>query len=113
MNEIKIKELEFKLRRLEEEYSLAKTGLKGGLLSATFAIFAVVASLVLPTAKMQILSGNNIVAIVGIVAAAIIIYFSFVYKRIAAVKLKISKTKIALDMGSGESAEENKVIIDT
>ena len=104
-DEQKMKELEIKLRHLEEEYKLAKSGLKGGLLTSAFAIVAVVGSLVLPTAKMQILSGNNVVAIVGIVAAAIVIYFSFIYRRIAAVKFEISKTKIALEMGSSGKAK--------
>jgi hypothetical protein len=94
------KELEIQLRHLEEEYSLAKSGLRGGLITSTIAILGVIFSFSTASAKMQILSGNNLVAIVGIVAAAIVIYFSFVFRRLAAVKLEISKTKIALEMGS-------------
>lgn len=105
MEEREIKELEIKLKHLEEEYGLAKSGLRGGLITSTIAIVGVIASFVVPSAKMQILSGNNIVAIVGIVAAAIVIYFSFVYRRLAAVKFEISKTKIALEMGASGKAK--------
>lgn len=105
MDEREIKELEIKLRHLEEEYALSRAGLRGGLITSTIAIVGVIASFVVPSAKMDILSGNNLVAIVGIVAAAIIIYFSFVYRRLAAVKLEISKTRIALEMGSSGKAK--------
>ena len=105
MNEKEKKELELKLRHLEEEYKFSKSGLRGGLITSSLAIVGVISTFFAAEFKMGLLTGNHIVAIVGIVACAIIIYFSFVYKRLASVKLEISKTKIALEMGSSGKAK--------
>jgi hypothetical protein len=94
-------ELRVKLRELEEESRLSRSGLYVGGISAMCAMFAVLASFSID-AKMAVVSGNHLVMIVGIVAGAIIVYFSFVFRRAARVRMEISKTKTALEMGSGE-----------
>ena len=92
-------ELNMKLSELEEEYRFARSGLFVGGITSICAIVTVLFSFF---AKIDVLEGNHIVMIVGIVAAAIIIYFSFVFRRTAKVRMEISKTKAALEMGSYE-----------
>ena len=50
--------------------------------------------------------------IVGIVAAAIVIYFSFIFRRIARVRLELSNTKTLLEIGSKEKVLESTLIVE-
>lgn len=105
MEEKENKELELKLRKLENDYSLDKSILIVGIITTALALIGVIVSLVAPTEKMQSLSANNIVAVIGIGTAPIAVCVYFLYRRFAAVKLKISKAKIALKMESSVKAK--------
>src|SRR5260370_17741421 len=75
-----------KLRELEMEYELATNGLTKGLPTTLAAMLSglmtlLAAGVVLVMTARTLLSGNQLVMIFGILAAAIIIYFPFVFGR--------------------------------
>jgi hypothetical protein len=85
------------LEHLREEYRPARQGLFGGLVTSAMAIIGLTV-----TAGMKLASlGGYYVWIVLIAACAIIVYFAFVFGRIARIKTKISKTQMELGMEAG------------
>ena len=100
-NKISKNELKIRLKELEEEYRLARNGLIGGFIIILFSIVAVSGTIFVTSIEFK---GQHVVMIVGILAAAIIVYFSFVFRRVAKIRLEISRTKAQLDMASGEKA---------
>ena len=77
---------QLKLRRLELEYELAQTGLKGTLI-AVLAVILMVTVLVAVGSftKVTVLSGLQLVSLFTILAAAALGYGAFVYKRLVKV----------------------------
>jgi len=104
-NDLKNIELQIKLKQLEEEYRLARSGLKIGSITALVAIVAVIFSFSPLTGKGGVLTGVHYVLIALIVAGGIIVYFSFVFRRVAKVRMEISKTKTLIEMGSENNTE--------
>lgn len=72
-----------RLRRLELEYELAQTGLKGTLIGI-LAVILMLTIMVTVSAltHVSILTGNDIVAIFGIMLVAVVAYGAFVYRRL-------------------------------
>lgn len=72
-----------RLRRLELEYELAQTGLKGTLIGA-LAVMLMLTIVVIVSAFTQVtvLSGVEIVSIFGILLVAVVAYGAFVYRRL-------------------------------
>ena len=100
-------ELEAHLYALEREYDLAHDGLIKGKIFSLSAIASVLATMVIGLVAFLkqgngFLNGNHIVAIVGILAFALIIYFAFVFGRAAKLRAEISKTKKQLEMVAGD-----------
>ncbi|HLF82604.1 MAG TPA: hypothetical protein VI837_00350 [Blastocatellia bacterium] len=50
----------------------------------------------------DVLSGTHIVIIFGILAASVVIYFSFVFGRAARLRAEITKTKKLIEVVSGD-----------
>jgi hypothetical protein len=101
-------ELKARLEELRHDYDLSRTALiKGGYI--TYAAFASA----LATIGMGLyaflqkgegfLNGSHFIAIFLILAASLIIYFSFVFGRQAKLRAEISRTKKLLEVSSGES----------
>ena len=79
VNELK----ELAIRRLELEYDLAQTGLKGTLIGVLAIILMVTITVSVSSfTKVTILSGIEIVSIFGILMIAVVAYGAFVYKRL-------------------------------
>jgi|SRR6476620_3217977 len=94
------------LRQLEMEYRLATRGLaaRAPKIYATviigFSIFLVVALLLAATGK-QLFPSWPLVWVFGIIATAVLIYYSFVYRRACKLKAEIIKEKKRLQFGYG------------
>ncbi len=96
-----------RLRELEMEYELATQGLIKGLpasiaamLSGSLTILA--AAVVLIMTGVELLSGSQLVVIIGILATAIIVYFAFVFGRAAKIKARIDKEKKEFEVEAGK-----------
>jgi len=95
-----------KLRQLESEYRLATRGLAAraprtyAALIIGFLIFVVVALLLAATGK-QLFPGWPLVWVFGIIATAVLIYYSVVYRRACKLKAEIAKEKRRLQFGDG------------
>ena len=92
-------ELKLRLEHLREEYKLARQGLFGGLVTSGIAIVGLV---VTAGIKLQVM-GSSYIWLVLIAASAIVIYFAFVFGRIASIRTKITKTQLNLDMLAGQN----------
>lgn len=95
-----------RLRELELEYALATRGLNKGY-PATFIAMLSTITVFLTSAALNaigkaLLTGNQIVFIIGIVAGSIIIYFAFVFGRAAKIKAQITKEKQELQIEAGK-----------
>ena len=78
-------------RRLELEYELAQTGLKGTLIGALAVILMItILAVVSALTRTTILSGTQIVSIFGVVLVVAVAYGAFVYKRLVTVFGKLS-----------------------
>ena len=94
------------LRQLESEYRLATRGLAPraprtyAAMIIGFLIF-VVAALLLAASGKQLFPGWPFVWVFGIIAAAVLIYYSFVYRRACKLKAEIAKEKERLQFGYG------------
>lgn len=94
------------LRQLESEYQLATGGLAArapktyAALIIGFLIFLVGALLLAANGK-QLFPGWPLVWLFGIIAAAVLIYYSFVYRRACKLKAEIAKEKERLQFGYG------------
>ena len=98
--EISEQELRLRLEHLREEYKLARQGLFGGLITSGMAIVALTI-----TAGIKIgFMGSSYVWLVLIAASAIVIYFAFVFGRIASIRTKITKTQLSLNIVAGQNA---------
>ena len=92
------------LRQLESEYGLATRGLAArapktyAAIIIGFLIFLVAALLLAATGK-QLFSGWPLVWVFGIIATALLIYYSFVYMRACKLKAEIAKEKKRLQFG--------------
>ena len=94
-------------RELELAHELAKMGLHKGAMEVITVISAVLLSLIcalvgLIVTGKQLLGDWAIVAIVGIIAAAFVIYFGFVFGRIVIIKFKISDTEKQIEVEAGK-----------
>src|SRR5262249_22979455 len=94
------------LRQLESEYRLATGGLAmrapktyAGIIIG-FLIF-LVAVLLLASNGKQLFPGWPLVWVFGIIAAAVLIYYSFVYRRACKLNAEIAKEKKRLQLGYG------------
>ena len=94
------------LRRLESEYRVSTGGLAArapktyAAIIICFLIF-VVAALLLAASGKQLFPGWPLVWVFGIIAAAVLIYYSFVYRRACKIKAEIAKEKKRLQFGYG------------
>ena len=92
------------LRQLESEYQFATRGFTSqapktfAAMIIGFLIFLVVALLLAANGK-QLFPGWPLVWVFGISAAAVLIYYSFVYRRACKLKAKIAKEKGRLQFG--------------
>lgn len=93
-------DLTLNLKRLEKEYDLARRGLLVGSITGTIGILAALATLLAGRDLFQ--SGWQVVVLVGIVAAGIIVYFSFVFGRLLKMKVEISRTRQKIEVESGK-----------
>ena len=95
------------LRQLETEYQLAARGLAArapktyATMIVGFSIFLVVA-LVLAANGKQLFPGWPLVWVFGVIATAVLIYYSFVYRRACKIKTKIAKEKKRLELAAGK-----------
>src|SRR5215831_7420603 len=86
------------LRRLESEYRLATRGLAArapksyAAMMIGFLIFVVVALLLAATGK-QLFPGWPLVWVFGVIAIAVLVYYSFVYRRACKLKADLAKEK--------------------
>ena len=93
------------LRQLESEYRLATRGLAArapktyAAMIIGFLIFLVVALLLAANGK-QLFPGWPLVWVFGVIATAVLIYYSFVYRRACKLKTKIAKEKKRLELAS-------------
>ncbi len=99
-------ELEAHLRELEREYELARMGLARGFITALAGMLGVVVTTLAALVPVLVLSrewisGLHLVAIIGILATALVIYFAFVFGRAARIQAEISQTKKRLDVEVG------------
>jgi Flp pilus assembly protein TadB len=85
-----------RLRRLELEYGLAQTGLKGTLIGV-LAVILMLTIMVTVSAltHVSILTGTDIVAIFGILLVAVVAYGAFVYRRLVRLFDKLEAGGIA------------------
>jgi hypothetical protein len=96
------------LRQLESEYQLMTRGLAArapktyAAMMIGFLIFLVAALLLAANGK-QLFPGWPLVWLFGIIAAAVLIYYSFVYWRACKLKADIAKEKKRLELGAGKS----------
>ena len=96
------------LRQLESEYQLTTRGLAArapktyAAIIIAFLIFVVVALLLAATGK-QLFPGWPLVWVFGIIATAVLIYYSFVYRRACKLKAEIVKEKKRLQFGYGRT----------
>jgi Flp pilus assembly protein TadB len=94
------------LRQLESEYQLATRGLAARAPKAYagmiigFLIF-LVAALLLAASGKQLFPSWPLVWVFGIIAAALLIYYSFVYRRACKLKAEIAKEKKRLQLAAG------------
>ena len=92
------------LRRLESEHQLATRGLAAQApktylaMVIGFLVFLVVALLLAANGK-QLFPGWPLVWLFGIIATALLIYYSFVYGRACKLKAEIAKEKKRLQFG--------------
>jgi hypothetical protein len=92
------------LRRLESEYQLATRGLSArapkiyAALIIGFSIFLVVALLLAANGK-QLFPGWPLVWVFGIIATAVLIYYSLAYKRACKLRAEIAEEKKRLQFG--------------
>jgi hypothetical protein len=92
------------LRHLESEYQLATGGLAArapktyAAIIIGFLIFLVAALLLAANGK-QLFPGWPLVWVFGIIATAVLIYYSFVYRRACKLKAEIAKEKKRLQFG--------------
>ena len=84
--------LQLRLKHLEEEYRLARLGLFGGKYIMTL----IVAALMLTFSKKMEVLGANYVWLIFIIAAAFVIYYAFVFGRLARIKGKMTKSSTEL-----------------
>jgi len=96
-----------RLRELELEYELARLGLRksltGALLAASYGLMSLLAlAVVLVMTGVQLFGGNQLVAIFGILALAVIIYFVIVFGRTARIQAEIGKEKQRLEVEIGK-----------
>jgi hypothetical protein len=101
------KELEIRLKELEHEYELARAGLAKGIWATGGAMLSGLLSLAIAVIALiwtgkEFLTGTHLVIIFFILAAAIVIYFSFVFGRTSRIRAEISETKKMLEMSSGD-----------
>jgi hypothetical protein len=94
------------LRQLEMEYQLATRGLAArapktyASIIVGFSIFLLV-SLLLAASGKQLFPGWPLVWLFGIIAAAVLIYYAFVYTRACKLKAEIAKEKKRLELAGG------------
>jgi len=92
------------LRQLESEYRLATRGLAArapktyAAMIIGFLTFLVAVLLLAATGK-QLFPGWPLVWVFGIIATAVLIYYSFVYRRAFKLKAEIAKEKKRLQFG--------------
>ena len=94
------------LRQLEMEYQLATRGVAArapktyAAMIIGFLIFLVAALLLAANGK-QLFPGWPLVWVFGIIATAVLIHYSFVYRRACKLKAEIAKEKERLQFGYG------------
>ena len=95
------------LRQLEKEYQLATRGLAAkapktyAVMIVSFLIFLAAALLLAANGK-QLFPGWPLVWLFGIIATAVLIYYSFVYTRACKLKAEIAKEKKRLQLAAGK-----------
>jgi len=99
-----------KLRQLEMEYQLATRGLAArapktyAAVIVAFLIF-IVAALVLAANGKQLFPGWPLVWVFGVIATAVLIYYSFAYRRSRNLKAEIAEEKKRLELAAGKSVQ--------
>ena len=102
-----VAELHARLKELEEEYRLAQAGLAKGMVGTLGAMVSGLATLGAALVAFLVsgpgfLSGTHLVIIFATLAAAVILYFSFVFGRTARLRAAITKTKKEIELSTGE-----------
>lgn len=96
-------ESEARLEELELEYALAREGLqKAKLTITTFMLGAPLLIIWLSVFKSTLLTGTQITIIIVALIFAYVIYFAFVFGRVAKLKAEVSEKKKVLEMTAGE-----------
>jgi hypothetical protein len=105
------RELETRVRELENEYAytLSLAGLGKGMITTMMVIVSGLLTLIAALIAFLwsgpgFLSGTHLVIIFGILAAAIVVYFSFVFGRVAKIRAEINETKKLIEVSSGDKA---------
>jgi DNA-binding Lrp family transcriptional regulator len=101
-------ELKARLKELEREYELAREGLRSGFYKTAMAMVSGLVSLgvaafVFVSRGPGFIDGWQLIVIFGIMAVALVIYYSFVFGRSAKLRAEISKTKKLIEVSSGEN----------
>ncbi len=100
-------ELRARLEELKLEYEVARLGLEKGGRAVNLAFVSGIITLAFGaitfiTAGVAYLSGSQFIVIVLILALSLIIYFSFIFGRVARLRAEITKTKKSLEISSGD-----------
>lgn len=79
-----------RLRKLDNDYLLAKEGLKGTLLGAFACLFVIILIEVLPAfTPRHLVEGWQVVVIVGAMVASVVFYGAFIFDRALRVAAKV------------------------
>jgi len=98
------------LRQLESEYQLAARGLAArapktyAAMIIGFVIFLLAALLLAANGK-QLFPGWPLVWVFGVIATAVLIYYSFAYRRSRNLKAEIAEEKKRLELAAGKSVQ--------
>ena len=100
-------ELDLKLVELQHQYGIAKLGLLKGGFAAGGALISGLATLGAALFAFLergpgFLSGTQLVLLFGLMIAGLLVYFSFVFRRLLRLRLEINRTKAQLHVASSE-----------
>ena len=85
------------------EYDLAKMGLsKGRLMTLSLIVVGLISMMGVLFRPQSGVTGTHLVVIYAIIAFALVIYFAFVFGRVANLKAEITEKKKLLEMKAGD-----------
>ena len=98
-------ELDHELEMLRAEHDLIKTGLSKGMFSVFVLILVLPVSLFMFDRKAELLGATHYLIVVGIIVAAVLIYFAFVFNRQLKIRAKLSEKIMDLELSAGNEAK--------